>query len=98
MKKKSRSPRNYPRIDKLIEWGVVEPGETLYAPDRKSNRKLLENGNVTDAQGNEQSLNAWLKSVLNYSSVNTYTNTFNEAGRSLQDLRREYIEKHDLDY
>lgn len=98
LKKKSGTRRNLPRIDKLIEWGVVKPGETLYATDRKSKVILLENGNIENEQGNEESLNSWLKDVLNYSSVQTYTNAFNESGISLSELRRDYMEKHDLDY
>lgn len=70
----------------------------MYATDRKSKVILLENGNIENEQGNEESLNSWLKDVLNYSSVQTYTNAFNESGISLSELRRDYMEKHDLDY
>lgn len=97
LKKKSGTRRNLPRIDKLIEWKVVKPGDTLYATGRKGKAILLENGNVINEQETEQSLNAWLKDVLNYSSVQTYSNTFTSEGISLTKLRKEYMEKQGLD-
>ena len=97
LKKKSGTRRTLPRIDKLIEWGVVNPGELLYANNRKSKATLLEDGNVRDEQGTVQSLNSWLKEILNYSTVQTYANAFNEEGFSLSELRRRYMEKNELE-
>lgn len=98
LKKKSITRRNLPRIDKLIEWGVVNPGEALYTADKKNKATLLNNGNVRSGHGEEQSLNSWLKGILKYSSVKTYMNSFNEEGISLSQLRREYMEEQGLDY
>lgn len=97
LKKKSGTRRNLPRIDKLIEWGVVKPGDKLYATDRKGEAILLENCNVINEQEKEESLSSWLKDVLNYSSVKTYMNTFTVEGISLSELRKNYMEKHGLD-
>lgn len=98
LKKKSISRRNLPRIDKLIEWEVVKPGDTIFTADKKNKATLLKSGNVRNEQGIEQSLSSWLKDILNYSSVKTYMNSFNEEGISLSQLRREYMEKHGLEY
>lgn len=87
--------RSLPKIDSLLKWGVVAAGDILIAKDSNPQVKveLLANGNVK--VGNEEkTIQSWLKSVYGWSSVQTYAFSIQEkSGRTLSDLRREYMNK-----
>ncbi|SCY17011.1 hypothetical protein [Butyrivibrio sp. INlla14] len=42
---------NLPRIDSMMEWGVVKAGDVLVAKDRTDEAELLANGNVKCPEG-----------------------------------------------
>ena len=86
--------RDLPRIDAMLKWGVVKAGDRLKAKNYDSYATLLANGNV-EVDGEEKSLQKWLRDVTGWSAVETYTFTIHvESGKSLSDIRREDIEKH----
>jgi hypothetical protein len=60
-----------PKIDALLEWGVVKARDTIIPKDRDGDGILLKNGNVA-VDGKEMSLQVWLKEVYRWSSVQTY--------------------------
>ena len=94
-KKKSRNftRRNLPRIDAMLDWSIVREGDVIQAKDRDSEGTLLANGNIS-VDGNEQSLQTWLQSVFGWSSVQTYAfSVHKESGKTLSQLREEYMEK-----
>ncbi len=87
--------RSLPRIKNMLEWGVVKEGDVITARGRKGEARLLANGDVL-VDGEEKSLQAWLKGIYGWSSVNTYDFALHkESGKTLQDIRREYMEQEE---
>ncbi len=85
--------RSLPRIHTMLEWGVVEAGDVLTAKDRDSEATLLANGNVLIDDA-EMSMHEWLKGVFGWSSVQTYVFAIHkESGKSLSEIRREYMDR-----
>lgn len=85
--------RSLPKIDAMLEWGVVKAGDTIIAKGRGDEGTLLANGNVL-VNGVEQSMQSWLKEVFGWSSVQTYAFAIHkESGKLLTDLRQEYMEQ-----
>lgn len=85
--------RSLPKIDNLLEWGVVKPGDTIVAKDREDEATLKENGNV-EVNGEELSMQKWLKDLFGWSSIQTYVFAIHkETGKSLSQIRAEYMEK-----
>lgn len=92
-KKKSVARRLLPKIDVMLDWGVVKAGDIIVAKGREDEATLLSNGNV-DVDGTEMSLQAWLKDVYGWSSVQTYAFAVHkESGKLLSEIRKEYMEK-----
>lgn len=91
--KKKITRRVLPKIDKMLEWGVVEVGDHIAPKGKDGEAELLANGNVLVA-GEEKSMQAWLKEVYGWSSVQTYEFAIHsETGKSLSEIRREYMER-----
>lgn len=91
-RKRQSNRRTLPRIDTMLEWGVVKEGDLLQAKNYDSTANLLGNGNV-DVNGVEKSIQQWLQEVTGWSSVNTYALTIHvEKGKSLLEIRKEYME------
>lgn len=92
-KKKGMVRRSLPKIDAMLEWGVVKEGDIIVAKGRKNEAILLGNGKVK-AEGKEMTLQSWLKEIYGWSSVATYTFSIHKAsGKSLAQIREEYMEK-----
>ncbi len=82
-----------PKIDVMLEWGVVKAGDIIVAKGRSDEGTLLKNGNVSVA-GKELSLLAWLKEVFSWSNVATYDfSVLKESGKTLSQIREEYMDK-----
>ena len=60
--------RKLPRINEMLEWGVVKAGDIIVAKDREEEAELLANGNVL-VDGVEKSMQAWLKDVYGWATV-----------------------------
>ncbi|MGI6162844.1 MAG: hypothetical protein ACOYEQ_02820 [Bacillota bacterium] len=87
--------RSLPRIKDMLEWGVVKEGDVIAARGREGEARLLANGNVL-SDGKEKSLQAWLKGIYDWSSVNTYDFALHkESGKTLQLIRQEYMEQEE---
>jgi hypothetical protein len=86
--------RVLPRINTMLEWGVVEAGDLLSVKGFKSPpAPLLANGNVLVGD-EEKSLQQWLRDVTEWSSVATYAFAIDEkTGKSLSEIREEYMER-----
>jgi len=84
--------RSLPRIDAMLEWGVVKEGDVLVAKNKDDEATLLSNGHVS-IDGEEKSMQSWLKEIFGWSSVQTYDFAVHkETGKTLSDIRREYVE------
>ena len=80
-----------PKIDLMLEWGVVKEGDIIVAKGREDEGRLLSNGNVM-VNGEEKSMQAWLKEVYGWSSVQTYVFAVHkETGKTLSQIREEYM-------
>lgn len=83
--------RSLPKIDLMLEWGVVKEGDIIVAKGREDEGRLLSNGNVM-VNGEEKSMQAWLKDVYGWSSVQTYVFAVHkETGKTLSQIREEYM-------
>lgn len=83
--------RSLPKIDLMLEWGVVKEGDIIVAKGRGDEGRLLSNGNVM-VNGEEKSMQAWLKEVYGWSSVQTYVFAVHkETGKTLSQIREEYM-------
>ena len=95
-KRKDITRRVLPKIDALLEWGVVEAGDVLIAKGTTEEAVLQSDGRVKTPDGEKTSIQRWLKCVFGWSSVETYAfSVHKETGKTLSELRREYMEKPD---
>jgi len=91
--KKGITRRALPKIDDMLEWGVVKAGDTIVAKGRDEEGKLLANGNV-EVNDEETSMQKWLKELFGWSSIQTYVFAIHkETGKTLSQIREEYMEK-----
>ena len=87
--------RSLPKIDLMLEWGAVKEGDIIVAKGREDEGRLLSNGNVM-VNGEEKSMQAWLKEIYGWSSVQTYVFAVHkETGKTLSQIREEYMEQKD---
>ena len=81
-----------PKINELLEAGVVKAGDVIMPKDRTEEAILCDDGKV-DLHGEHLSLQAWLKRVYGWSSVQTYMFAIHkERNMSLSALREEYMD------
>ena len=91
--KKGITRRALPKIDEMLEWGVVKAGDAIVAKGRDDEGTLLANGNV-EVNGEEISMQKWLKELFGWSSIQTYVFAVHkETGKTLSKIREEYMEK-----
>jgi hypothetical protein len=89
--------RSLPKIDAMLEWGVVKEGDIIVAKNKGDESTLLSNGHVM-VDGEEKSMQAWLKNLYGWSSVQTYVFAIHkETGKTLSDIREEYMEKQETE-
>lgn len=83
--------RSLPKIDSMLEWGIVKEGDVIIAKGRGNEATLLSNGNVM-VDEEEKSMQAWLKKIFDWSTINTYKFAVHkETGKTLYQLREEYM-------
>ncbi|GAB3790476.1 hypothetical protein GCM10028868_03150 [Virgibacillus kimchii] len=83
LQKKSFTRRALPKINEMLEWGVVKAGDTIVAKGRDDKGTLLANGNV-EVNGEETSMQKWLKELFGWSSIQTYAFAVHkETGKTL---------------
>jgi hypothetical protein len=88
---KGGTRRTLPKIDAMLEWGVVKEGDVIVAKDRGNEGVLMANGNIM-VNNEERSMQAWLKEIYGWSSVQTYVFAIHkESGKSLSQIREEYM-------
>jgi len=85
--------RSLPKIDDMLEWGAVKAGDIIVAKGREDEAELLANGNVKANDGEEISMQKWLKELFGWSSIQTYVFAVHmESGKSLSQIRKEYMD------
>jgi len=93
-KKKPHARRSLPKIDAMLEWGVVKPGDVIVAKNHEGEEGiLLENGNV-EVNGEKMSMQSWLKNIYGWASIQTYVFAIHkDSGKTLDQIRSDYMEK-----
>lgn len=92
--KKDISRRSLPKIDKMLEWGIVKEGDVIIAKGTDQKAILQKDGQVMLADNTKESIQQWLKQVYRWSSVETYAFSVDaKTGKTLSQLRKEYLEK-----
>lgn len=88
------SRRSLPKIKEMLDWGVVESGDIIMPKDREGEGVLTSSGHV-EVNGEELSLQQWLKEIYGWSSVQTYAFAIHKAsGISLSQIRKEYMDRN----
>lgn len=86
--------KKLPKIKDMLEWGVVSAGDILITKGYDEEAELLSNGHVT-FNGEEISMQDWLKRITGWKSVETYKFAIHkETGKSLSKIRKEYMESN----
>ena len=86
-----------PKIRDMLQWEAVTPGDVLIAKDSNAEAILLDNGHV-EYDGEEMSMQVWLRKIYNWKSVETYKFAIHKkTGKTLSQIRREYMEKMESD-
>ena len=91
--KKGGSKTPLPKIDDMLEWGVVQPGDIIIPKGRSEEAVLLESGQIRTSQG-EMSLQTWLKTIYGWQSVQTYAFAVLKRNRkTLSEIREDYMKR-----
>lgn len=93
-------PRRYlPRLPHMVKWGVVVPMEDkLFVQGHQDKPALLLDGYRVAFNGQPMGINDWAKLVTGWKAVNIYEWVIVErAGRTLNELRHEYMQQHGLE-
>ncbi len=84
--------RSLPKIDALIDWGIVKAGDIIQAKCADAEAILQQDGSVKTDCGDVLSMQQWLKGVYGWSSVQTYAFAVDKkTGKTLMALREEYM-------
>ncbi len=71
-RKKDITRRALPKIDALMDWGIVKAGDVIQAKCADAEAILQQDGAVKIESGEVLSMQQWLKGVYGWSSVQTY--------------------------
>lgn len=83
--------RTLPKIKDMLEWGVIKTGDIIIAKGKGDEGELLANGNVL-VNGEEKSMQIWLKGIFGWASIQTYVFAVHkETGKTLSQIREEYM-------
>jgi hypothetical protein len=89
--------RSLPRIEQMLEWGIVKAGDIIVAKGHEYEGRLLANGNIF-ADNEEKSMQVWLKAIYGWSSIQTYVFAVHKrTGKTLSELREEYMKQEALE-
>jgi hypothetical protein len=86
---KTRTRTTLPKMQKLIEWGVVKPGETLRVKNFPDSEAVVEDYKTVRFKNNLISYNDWGQQVTGWSAINIYDWAVAPNGKRLTDLRAE---------
>ena len=92
---KARIVRNkLPKMDKLFDWGIVEPGDVLHIKNRKGEKGVAVDPKYVEVDGEKLTYHEWGKKVTGWSSVQTYAMIVKEAeDKTLSELRAEKMDQ-----
>jgi hypothetical protein len=82
-----------PRMSKLIEWGIVHPGEQLKIHNYDNSDATVIDAKTVDFQGKKLRFNDWGQEVTGWSSICIYDWAENKNGQILSKLRAERMQQ-----
>lgn len=78
-----------PRMSKLFEWGIVQPGDQLKIKHLDNTTGVAKSSTKIEVNGREMSYNAWGQAATGWSSINIYEWALHvEKGKTLDELRQ----------
>lgn len=85
-----------PKMDKLIEYGIVAPGDILYITcSTDDSEAILQDSKYVDYKGEKMTLNEWGCKVTGWRSIRIYAYTAKKGEmETLQEKRELYIQNH----
>ena len=90
----SRGRKYMPRMNQILEWSLVRPGDVLHIAERESEKAEIVDADLVRFKGDEVSYNDWGQSVTGWSSINIYEWAVHEkTGATLDELRRKRLEE-----
>ncbi|WP_281862689.1 hypothetical protein [Planomicrobium okeanokoites] len=91
--KSSLTKRVLPKIDAMLEWKVVNPGDIIRAKDH-TETAILQDSGLVEYDGEILSMQKWLKGLYGWSSIQTYVFAVHEeTGKTLAEIRKKYMEE-----
>lgn len=86
--------QSLPRMPKLLEWGLISPGDSLYINGHPDKPATIKDAKRVTANGQEMSYNGWGKSVTGWSAVGIYELAVHQKSeKTLAALRSEKLEE-----
>lgn len=85
-----------PQMDKLIEYGIVAPGDILYITcSTDDSEAILQDSKYVDYKGEKMTLNEWGCKVTGWRSIRIYAYIAKKGEmETLQEKRELYIQNH----
>ena len=85
-----------PKIDTLMEWGIVSAGDILVSNTPEKSEVILQKDGSVKTEANEiLTIQQWLKRITGWSAVETYRFTIDKkTGENLSKLREDYMKKN----
>lgn len=78
-----------PRMDRLIEWGIVAPGDTITIRSVPNSTAEIVSDKRVRFQGEDMGYNEWGKAVTGWTAINVYEwSVLDKVGQTLDELRR----------
>ena len=82
-----------PRMAKLIEWGIVSPGDQLKVRNFKNSDATVIDAKTVNFKGTPVRFNEWGQEVTGWSSIDIYDWAETQSGQTLTKLRAERMQK-----
>ena len=88
-----------PKMDKLIEYGLVSPGDTLYICNSEGSDATLIDAKYVNYNGEKLTLNEWGCKVTGWKSIRIYAYAAKKGEiETLQEKRESYIQNFNENY
>lgn len=90
----NRTRTNLPRMKKLMEWGIVDPGDILVIVNQDDSEAEVIDHKRVKYKGKEMSFNEWGSRVTGWSSICIYDwAKHKEATETLSELRKQKMDE-----
>ena len=88
-----KNRRTLPRMNKLMEWGIIKPGMILHIKNYPEQTAEVVDSRVVLFQNEKISFNAWGLKVTGWSSICIYDFATTPSGETLSELRSQKMKE-----